>query len=86
MQNVQKLTCAGGCAKILCKYIANIDKHNYVVIKVNTEGRLVSKGTLMNNTKVFSSKIVRDKEQNKNANKPQVICISQFDMLHVMSK
>eukprot|EP00957_Ditylum_brightwellii_P198748 15149064-Ditylum_brightwellii.AAC.1 len=33
MQNVQRLTGTGRCSKYICKYIANIDEQNYVVIE-----------------------------------------------------
>ena len=86
MQNVQKLTGAGGCSKYVCKYIAKIDEQNYVIICVDGEGCLVSKATFLHNIKVSSSKAAEDSERKKHSNKPQGRCISQMEMMHVMLK
>ena len=52
MQNIQMLTDCGGVNKYICKYIGKIDKQNYVVIYVDGNGQLVSKGTFLHNTKI----------------------------------
>ena len=46
MQTIQQLNGTGSCTKYLCKYIANIDEQNYVVVWVNREVRLVTKYAL----------------------------------------
>ena len=38
MQNVQRLTGAGGCSKYVCRYIAKIDEQNNVIIEVDGKG------------------------------------------------
>ena len=86
MQNVQRLTGTGGCAKYVCKYIAKIDEKNYVVIMVDGEGRLVTQATFLHNTKITSSKIAEDKDRMKNEGKPQGRCISHLGMLHMLLK
>eukprot|EP00957_Ditylum_brightwellii_P093874 7148269-Ditylum_brightwellii.AAC.1 len=63
MQNVQKLTGAGGCSTYVSKYIAKIDEQNYVIIMVDGEGCLVSKANFLHNTKVGSSKTAADSEK-----------------------
>ena len=60
MQNVQKLTGTGGCAKYVYKYILKIDEQNYIIIEVDWDGRLVSKDTFLHNTKVSSSRTAED--------------------------
>ena len=64
----------------------NIEDHNYIIIKVDGEGILVSKSTFLHNKKVSSSKTAENKKQGKNANNPQGMHISQLDMLHVILK
>ena len=32
MQNCQRLTGTGGCAKYVCKYVGNIDEQNHVIV------------------------------------------------------
>jgi predicted GIY-YIG superfamily endonuclease len=86
MQNVQRLTGTGGCAKYVCKYIAKIDEQNYVVIMVDGEGRLVTQANFLHNTKITSSKMGEDKERMKNEGKPQGRCISHLEMLHMLLK
>ena len=86
MQNVQRLTGNGGCSKYVCKYIAKIDEQNYVVVKVDGQGQLVTQANFLHNTKVLSSKIGEDRERKKNEHKPQGRCISHMEMLHMMLK
>ena len=84
MQNVQRLTGAGGTAKYVCKYIAKIDEQNYVVVEVDGEGKMISKVSFLHNTKITSSKIAQDRERKKNANKNEGRVITTFEMLHVI--
>ena len=63
MQNIQRLTRNGGCSKYVCKYIAKIDEQNYVVVKVDGQGQLVTQANFLHNTKVLSSKIGEDGER-----------------------
>jgi hypothetical protein len=60
MQNVQRLTGAGGCSKYVCKYIAKIDEQNYVIIEVKGEGRLVSKATFYTTQKFLHQKMLKN--------------------------
>ena len=41
MQNVQVITLTYGCSKYECKYIAKIDKQNYIFVLVDGSGNLV---------------------------------------------
>ena len=54
MQNVQRLDQAGGCCKYACKYLAKIDKQNYITISINNEkkGTFESNSTYLHNTKI----------------------------------
>ena len=66
MQNCQRLDLAGGCCKYTCKYIAKIDKQNYVKISVNNskkDGSIESKSTFLHNTKISSSDLQEYKEK-----------------------
>eukprot|EP00957_Ditylum_brightwellii_P058570 4441184-Ditylum_brightwellii.AAC.1 len=84
MQNVQKLTGAGGCSKYACKYIAKLDEQNYIIIVVGGEGCFVSKATFLRNTKVGSPKAATDSEKKKYSNKQQGKLIAQVELMHVM--
>ena len=86
MQNIQRLTGAGGCSKYVCKYIAKIDEQNYVVVLVDGEGQLITQATFLHNTKITSSIIAEDNERQKFANKPQGRCISHMEMMHMILK
>ena len=67
MQNVQRLDQAGGCCKYTCKYIAKIDKQNYIKVSMNKKkkGALETNSTYLHNTKIVSSDINRKKRNNK---------------------
>ena len=86
MQNVQKLTGAGGTSKYVCKYIAKIDEQNYVVVNVNGEGQFVTKSKFLHNTKVASSKIAEDKKRQSDNGKNQGRILIYFELLHVILK
>jgi hypothetical protein len=87
MQNLQILVGTGGVNKYVCKYIGKIDETNYVVIKIDGHGRLVTRAHFLHNTKVTSTKIQEDKvreKENRNSNAPQGRIISQMEMLHLI--
>ena len=86
MQNVQVLTCKGVCYKYVCNYIAKIDEHNCVVVLVDVSGKLVTKATFLQNTKVTSSKMGEDKDRETQKNKVPGRCMSHMEMLHMMLK
>ena len=46
MQNIQRLDQAGGCCKYACKYLAKIDKQNYITISMNKEKKALLKPIL----------------------------------------
>ena len=87
MQNVQRLTAAGGCCKYCCKYIGKIDQQNYSVVSMSgRDGKLVTKSNFLHNTKVSSSKIREDtdREARRDKKHPQGRCIGLMEMLHNM--
>ena len=88
MQNCQRLDQAGGCCKYTCKYLAKIDKQNFVKISMNKDnkGGLVTQSTYLHNTKVTTSDVQQEKEKEKEKNfkHPEGRCISLTEMLHVM--
>ena len=90
MQNVQLIQGTGGCNKYICKYIAKIDKHNYVVVCTyeDKNGKLITKYQFLHNTKVAGSKHNEDKacESSRESSRPQGRMISLMEMLHVMLK
>ena len=62
MQNAQVLAHTNGVAKYVCKYIAKMDKGNYVVLCIDGDtGKWVLAKTHLHNTKIVSSKINEDK-------------------------
>ena len=62
MQNAQVLAHTNGVAKYVCKYIAKMDKGNYVVLCVDGDtGKWVLAKTHLHNTKIVSSNINEDK-------------------------
>ena len=65
MQNMQRLDQAGGCCKYTCKYIAKIDKQNYIKVSMNKKkkGALETNSTYLHNTKIVSSDIQQEKEK-----------------------
>ena len=63
MQNVQWLSGAGGSCKYCCKYVAKIDKNNYMSVSTASDGRLIRRGNLLHNTKRVTSEIVQHKER-----------------------
>ena len=84
MQNVQRLTGAGGCSKYVCKYIAKIDEQNYVIVYVDGEGKLITKATFLHNTKVTSSKMAEDEKRKKDEDKNQGRTVTLTEILHVI--
>ena len=63
-----------------------MDEHNYFVVSVDVSGKLITKATFLNNTKITSSKMGKDKDREKNRINTQGNCISHIEMLHVMLK
>jgi predicted GIY-YIG superfamily endonuclease len=88
MQNIQRLDQAGGCCKYTCKYLAKIDKQNYISISVNKsdKNRLESNSTYLHNTKITSSDKQQQKEkvEDRDSKHPQGRCVSLTEMMHVM--
>ena len=88
MQNVQRLDQAGGCCKYACKYLAKIDKQNYVVISMNKEkkGTIQTSSTYLHNTKISSSEAQQQKEKKERRDNqhPEGRIISLTEMMHVM--
>ena len=78
IQNVQVITGTGSCSKYVCRYIAQIDEHNYVILSVNGALKLVTKATFLHNTKINSSKMVEDKDREKHRKNTQGRCISHI--------
>ena len=90
MQNVRLIRGCCGCNKYICKYIAKINKLNYVVVSVhqNTNGKLVTKSSFLHNTKISRS-AHNENELHKLSHeysRPQGRAISLMEMLHVMLK
>ena len=58
-QNCQLLTEAGGCCKYFCKYLAKINKQNYINILMDNKKKFsyASNSTYLHNTKFASSDI-----------------------------
>ena len=74
-KNCQLLTEAGGCCKYCCKYLAIIDKQNYINVSTDNEnkGSYASNSTYLHNTKITSTDIQQEskkKAQNRNAKHP----------------
>ena len=90
MQNAQILTECGGVNKYVYKFIVKFNEHNFVVVSTDAHknGSLVTKGTLLHNTKVKISKINEDKihENRKDSNHAKCGTIIQMEILHVMLK
>ena len=79
-----------GVNKYACKYIWKIDGNNYdvVVVEGSNSGLLITKATLLHNTKFSSSNINQEKycEQKRDRKHDHVIEISETDILYVMLK
>ena len=70
------ITDIGGCSKYTIKYIGKIDAQNYVVVYTDSHknGKLVTKGTFLHNTKLSSSKQNEKKVlENKNVVRLQML-------------
>ena len=59
MQNIQCLVSSGGLNKYVCKYVAQVDDNNHVIVRSHPHdaGRLISQSTFLHNTKIASSAI-----------------------------
>ena len=88
MQNIQKITNAGGCNKYTIKYLAKIDEQNYVIVYTdgNKSGKFITKSTHLHNSKLSASKYNDDKEREKKRENSHSSgkAISLTEMIHVM--
>ena len=66
MQNIQCITDMGSWNKYCIKYIGRINNQNYVVMYSggHTNGKLITKTSFLNNTKLSGSKYNEDKKIN----------------------
>ena len=66
MKKIQRITNMGGCNKYCIKYIGKIDNQNYVILysDVHINGKLITKTSFLDNTKISTSKYNKDKKLN----------------------
>ena len=64
MQNIQMLCGSGGSCKYCCKYVAKVDKCNYMTVSTASDGRFVRRSNFLHNTKIVTS----DKTNRRNVN------------------
>ena len=88
MQNIQMLCGSGGSCKYVCKYVAKIDKCNYMTVSTASDGSLIRRSNFLHNTKIVTSDKQQQKErQSKRSWKhPQGRVISLNEILHHLLK
>ena len=62
VQNIQCLSALGGSCKYFCKYIGEIDKNNYCTVSTSSDGSLIRRANILNNTKRVTSDKVQHAE------------------------
>ena len=79
MQNIQKIT---------IKYIGKIDEQNYVIVNSDghKNGKFITNGTFLHNTKLTASKFNEDKLRQKKRGNSHAYGRALTEMLHSMLK